>query len=50
MFTDKSQVEVRGLADRIASMDQDEVRELLDMPDEEILTRLGGVPGPLGRA
>ena len=50
MFTDKSQVEVRGLADRIAAMGDDEVRALLDMPDDEILTRLGGMGGRVGHA
>ena len=48
MFTDKSQVEVKGLADRIAAMGDDEVRELLELDsNEEIMARL---VGPVGRA
>ena len=43
MFTDKSQVEVKGLAEQIASMGDDEVRELLEFgSDEEILAQLAG--------
>ena len=43
MFTDKSEVEIKGLADRIAAMGNDEVRELLDLgTDEEILAQLAG--------
>lgn len=43
MFTDKSQVEVKGLADQIASMGEDEVRELLEFgSDEEIMAQLAG--------
>ena len=46
MFTDKSQVEVKGLADRIAAMGDDEVRELLELgSDEEIIARLAGRVG-----
>lgn len=40
VFTDRSQVEFRGLAERIASMPEDEVRELLALDDEEIVRRL----------
>ncbi len=44
MFVDKSQVEVKGLADRIAAMGEAEVRELLELgSDEEIVARLGQV-------
>ena len=46
MFTDKSQVEVKGLADRIAAMGDDEVRELLELgSDEEIMAQLVGRVG-----
>ena len=46
MFTDKSQVEVKGLADRIAAMGDDEVRELLELDsNEEIMARLSGQVG-----
>ena len=41
MFTDKSQVEIKGLADRIAAMGEDEVRELLELSHEDQLARLG---------
>ena len=43
MFTDKSEVEVKGLAERIAVMGDDEVRELLELgSDEEIMVRRMG--------
>ena len=43
MFLDRSQVEVKGLADRIAAMGDDEVRELLELgSDEEIMAQLAG--------
>ncbi len=43
MFLDRSQVEVKGLADRIAAMGDDEVRELLELgSDAEIMARLVG--------
>ena len=46
MFTDKSQVEVKGLADRIAAMGDDEVRELLELEsNDEIMARLVGQVG-----
>ena len=41
MFTDKSQVEIKGLADRIAAMGEDEVKELLELSHEDQLARLG---------
>ena len=40
MFTDKSEVEFKGLADRIAAMSEDEVRELLELNDESIVAHL----------
>ena len=46
MFIDKREVEVKGLADRIAAMGDDEVRELLELgSDEEIMARLAGQVG-----
>ncbi len=46
MFVDRSQVEVKGLADRIAAMGDAEVRELLELgSDEEILAHLVGSVG-----
>ena len=46
MFTDKSQVEVKGVAERIAEMGDEEVRELLELgSDEEIIARLAGQIG-----
>ena len=43
MFVDKREIEVKGLADRIAAMGADEVRELLEFgSDEEIMAQLAG--------
>ena len=50
MFTDKSQVEIRGLADRIAAMGEDEVKEILALDEDEIVARFTGVTGTVGHA
>ncbi len=43
MFTDRSEVEIKGFAERIAAMGDDEVRVLLELgSDAEIMARLVG--------
>ena len=46
----RSQVEVTGVFERIAAMEEDELRELLDLKDDEIRTRLAGLTGQVGHA
>ena len=50
MFVKRSQVEITGVFDRIAAMEEDELRELLDLKDDEIHTRLAGLTGHVGHA
>ena len=50
MFVKRSQVEVTGVFERIAAMEEDELRELLDLKDDEIRTRLAGLTGQVGHA
>ncbi len=49
MFVKRSQVEVTGVFERIAAMEEDELRELLDLKDDEIRTRLAGLTGQVGK-